>query len=58
MAQYTFKTTVTSTDKAQAQKLATLIQQAVGAIDHADLIKLMEKAVVKPSLVKTALKFI
>lgn len=58
MAQYTFKTTVTSGDKAQAQQLATLIQQAVTIIDHADLVTLMAKAVAKPSIVKTALKFI
>lgn len=58
MAQYTFKTTVASGDKAQAQQLATLIQQAVTVIDHADLVTLMAKAVAKPSIVKTALKFI
>lgn len=55
---YAFKLTVTSESKEEASKLATLLQQSVATLDKQDMIRLLEKVVRKPSIVKTALKFI
>lgn len=55
---YTLKISVESDDKDKAAKLGSLIQKAAKTLDHNDLIKIMEKAVANPSIIKTALKFI
>lgn len=40
------------------QKVGNLIQNAINKVDQEDIIKLLEKVAKKPSIVKTALKFI
>jgi hypothetical protein len=42
----------------KAKKLETLIQGALNKVNHDDFIKLLQKVNEKPSVVKTALKFI
>ncbi len=55
---YAFKLTLAADSKEEASKLATLLQQSVGVLDKRDMIRLLEKVVKNPSIVKTALKFI
>ncbi|MFT3737948.1 MAG: hypothetical protein QM786_04265 [Breznakibacter sp.] len=42
----------------KAQKLETLLQSTINKVDHDDFIKLLQKVNEKPSVVKTALKYI
>lgn len=40
------------------QKVGNLLQNAVNKVEQEDMIKLLEKVVKNPKIVKTALKFI
>jgi hypothetical protein len=50
--------TINNDNMLKAQKLETLIQGALNKVNHEDFIKLLQKVNEKPSVVKTALKFI
>lgn len=41
----------------KGKKIATLLQQAANKIDNEDMIKLLQKAVDNPGIIKTALMF-
>ncbi len=58
MANYSFKISVSAQSPEEAKKLGTLIQQVVLTQKNEDVIKLLDKCVKSPSVVKTALKFI
>jgi len=58
MALYEAKIKIEASEPTQVGELANLIQFAVQNIDRNDLVKLLTKVKQKPSIVKTALKFI
>jgi len=45
-------------NQTQIDETASLLQEFLDKINPADLLKLLKKAVDKPSVIKTALKFI
>lgn len=58
METYSFKLSLTSSSREKAETIARLMQKSLSVIDHDDMQKLLAKAVAKPSIVKTALKFV
>ena len=57
MNQYKIQITVPAATPADAQQLASLLQDVAQRVAYADMVKLLSAAQKKPSVVKTALKF-
>lgn len=57
MNQYKIQITIPATSPTDAQQLAQLLQDVAQKVAYADMIKLLSTASKKPSVVKTALKF-
>jgi hypothetical protein len=58
MRKFKIGITIEAENTEAVQKIGNLIQNAVNKVDQEDIIKLLEKVAKKPSIVKTALKFI
>ena len=57
MNQYKIQITVPAATPTDAQQLASLLQDVAQKVAYADMVKLLSAAQKKPSVVKTALKF-
>ena len=58
MRKFKIGITIEANEPETVQKVGNLIQNAVNKVEQEDIIKLLEKVAKKPSIVKTALKFI
>ena len=58
MRKFRVAITIQSNDTEKVKKIGNLIQNTVNKVEHEDIIKLLEKVVQNPGLVKTALNFI
>ncbi|MBR6249759.1 MAG: hypothetical protein IKR17_01015 [Bacteroidales bacterium] len=57
MNSYKIQITVPAANPQEAQQLAELLQTVAAKVAYADMVKLLSAAAKKPSMVKTALRF-
>lgn len=58
MKKFKFGITIEAESTDKVKQIGNLLQKAVNRVEQEDMIRLLEKAVQNPSIVKTALMFI